>query len=321
MAKYGIESIHRVTIVKQTLVLGSTVVDVLLNVPALPQRGNDINITASEYRIGGCAYNVYSALRLFKSPALLCSPVGSGVYGSMVRDHLEREGVLPIVNLEKANGCCYCLIEPDGERTFLSHHGAEYLFSRSWMKGIDLSQAGGIYVSGIELEESSAGEILGFVYEHPHLELCFAPGPRITHISPEIMGGLLYRRDRNGKGPLLHLNGNEAMDFSGQGSIEEAAEFLTGKTGNMVIITLGEQGCYCLEGAGSKGAYIPGFPVRALDTVGAGDAHCGALMACLKGGMSLPDSCMRANRIGAALVGIGGERNWSQDMDVLEAKP
>ena len=107
---------------KQTLVIGSTVVDVLLRIPSLPQQGEDINIVSSEYSIGGCAYNVYKTLRLYDSPALLCSPVGSGIYGRMVRERLEQEGLLPIASLDLENGCCYCLVESNGERTFLSHH-------------------------------------------------------------------------------------------------------------------------------------------------------------------------------------------------------
>jgi len=43
-----------------------------------------------------------------------------------------------------------------------------------------------------------------------------------------------------------------------------------------------------------------------IDTVGAGDAHCGALIACLKAGMNLEEACREANRIGAAVVGIKG---------------
>lgn len=291
---------------KQTLVIGSTVVDVLLSLPALPQRGEDINITAGEYRIGGCAYNVFKTLGLFKSPALLCSPVGSGIYGRMVKEHLKNEGLVPFVSLEEENGCCYCLVEPDGERSFLSLHGAEYLFSRSWMKGVDLSGAGAVYVSGIEVEDPSGGEIVEFVHEHPELELCFAPGPRITQIPAERMEGLLCRRDRDGRGPLLHLNESEALLFTGEGGVEAAAEFLAGKTKNAVVITLGERGSYCLSKAGAEGHFIPGFPARVVDTVGAGDAHCGALMACLKEGLSLEQACLRANKIGAAVVGIRG---------------
>jgi sugar/nucleoside kinase (ribokinase family) len=291
---------------KQTLVLGSTVVDVLLSIPAVPRRGDDVNITASEYRIGGCAYNVFKTLQFFKSPALLCSPVGKGVFGSMVKNHFEKEGLKAFVSLEEENGCCYCLVEPDGERSFLSRHGAEYRFFRSWMEGIDYSQTGSVFICGLEIEEPTGEEIIDFVYEHPELELFFAPGPRIRHIQKEKMERLFSRRDSKNNGPLIHLNQTEAYRFTGKRTLDEAAGFLVEKTGNRAVITLGSQGCYCLEKAWQEGRHVQGFPARVIDTVGAGDAHCGALIACLKEGMSLEEACREGNRIGAAVVGIKG---------------
>jgi len=291
---------------KQTLVLGSTVVDVLLSIPAVPLRGDDVNITAREYRIGGCAYNVFKTLRLFKSPALLCSPVGRGVFGDMVKKHFEEEGTEAFANLEEENGCCYCLVEPDGERSFLSLHGAEYRFSRSWMKDIDYSQTESVFICGLEIEESTGDEIIDFVYEHPELELFFAPGPRIRHIQEEKMKRLFKRRDLKNNGPLLHLNQTEAFRFTGKRTLDEAAVFLVEKTGNSLVITLGERGCYCLEKTWQEGRYVQGFPAKVIDTVGAGDAHCGALIACLKAGMSLEEACIKANKIGAAVAEIKG---------------
>jgi len=289
---------------KQTLVIGSTVVDVQLGVPAIPRRGEDVNILSSEYRIGGCAYNVYKALRLFDSPAQLCSPVGRGIFGNMVRKRFEDEGLIPFVSLYEENGCCYCLIEPDGERSFLSHHGAEYLFSRSWMTGINYPDTDSVFICGLEVEDPTGSEIIEFVYEHPELELFFAPGPRIKHIEGEKMERLLARRDINGRGPLLHLNKFEALSYSGKRKLSEAAEFLAAKTENSLVITLGEQGCYFF--GNHNGHYVPGISANVVDTVGAGDAHYGALISCLKKGMELEEACIVANKIGAAVVGISG---------------
>jgi len=291
---------------KQTLVIGSTVVDVFLNIPALPGKGQDINVLASEYRIGGCAYNVYKTLELFKSPVLLCSPVGFGIFGRMVREQFHKEGLRPIVSLEKENGCCYCLIESDGERTFLSHHGAEYLFSRSWMDNIDYSQTDSVFICGIDVEESTGTEIVEYVLEHPELDLFFAPGPRITHIPPERVERILCCRNKNGKGPFIHLNETEACGLTQKNGPEEGAEFLAEKTGNGVVITLGKDGCYCLEKAGMAGHFVSGFPTRVVDATGAGDAHFGAIIACLKEGLSLEEACKRSNKIGAAVVGMKG---------------
>jgi sugar/nucleoside kinase (ribokinase family) len=289
---------------KQTLVIGSTVIDVLLTVPRLPRRGEDLNISASACRMGGCAYNVYKTLRLFGSPALLCSPVGGGVYGRMVEERLAGEGLSPFVKLEAENGCCYCLIEEDGERSFLSLHGAEYLFSRTWMEGLDYSRTDSAFICGIEVEDPTGSEIVDFVYERPQLELYFAPGPRITRIGKDRMARLLARRDSRGDGPILHLNETEALEFSGRDTTEGAADFLFQRTENRLVITLGARGCYCRDKNG--GAFVPGLPARPVDTVGAGDAHCGAIIACLKQGMDLRAACERANAVGAAVVEVPG---------------
>jgi sugar/nucleoside kinase (ribokinase family) len=288
---------------KQILVIGSTVADVILSLPRLPRRGEDINIASSACRLGGCAYNVFKTLRLFRIPALLCSPVGSGIYGRMVEEGLAAEGIEPFVRLEAENGCCYCLVEADGERSFLSRHGAEYVFSRAWMDKPDYSRIDSVFICGLEVEEPTGDELVEFVLEHPELELYFAPGPRIAQIPRRRMERLLSRRGAGG-GPFLHLNGREACDFSGKNSAEEAAEALAEMTGNSLVITLGEQGCYCREKDAVSGFFVPGLKIRAVDTVGAGDAHCGALIAGLKQGKGLGEACRTANRIGAAVAGI-----------------
>jgi sugar/nucleoside kinase (ribokinase family) len=223
----------------------------------------------------------------------------------MVEEHLAKEGISPFVKLDEENGCCYCLIEEDGERTFLSRHGAEYLFSRTWMAALDYEGIGDIFVCGIEVEDPTGSEIVDFVYERTCLDLYFAPGPRISHIGKDRMDRLLARRSALGKGPFLHLNETEALEFSGKLTVEGAADFLFQRTENSLVITLGERGCYYRDKNGS-GGHVPGLPVRVIDTVGAGDAHCGAIIACLKQGMDLAAACARANALGAAVVGTPG---------------
>jgi sugar/nucleoside kinase (ribokinase family) len=223
----------------------------------------------------------------------------------MVEEGLAAEGIEPFVRLEAENGCCYCLVEADGDRSFLSWHGAEYVFSRAWMEKPDYSQTDSVFICGIELEEPTGDELVEFVLEHPELDLYFAPGPRITRIPRRRMERLLGRRGAKG-GPFLHLNEKEAKSFSGKDDVEAAAEFLAGMTGNSLVITQGERGCYCREKGSAAGFFVPGLAVRVADTVGAGDAHCGALIAGLKQGKGLREACGIANRIGAAVAGIHG---------------
>ena len=132
------------------LFIGSTVVDVIINIDHLPRTCEDVNVYGQELAMGGCAFNAYSMARRFGAPCQLFSPVGAGIYGDYVQAHLDREEIrVPIPRPEKENGCCYCFVEPNGERTFVSYHGAEYLFEKGWFDALNASEIGGAYFCGI----------------------------------------------------------------------------------------------------------------------------------------------------------------------------
>jgi sugar/nucleoside kinase (ribokinase family) len=81
-------------------------------------------------------------------------PVGTGVYGDFVRARLKERGIVSEApSPAEENGCCYCLVEPDGERTFICYHGAEYRFQPGWFDQLDASQIDTVYLCGLEVEE------------------------------------------------------------------------------------------------------------------------------------------------------------------------
>lgn len=75
---------------KNVLVIGSTVCDILIRVDHLPSVEEDVNPESQQMALGGCAFNVWNMLRLFQVPALLYSPVGTGLYGEYVRSQLNQ---------------------------------------------------------------------------------------------------------------------------------------------------------------------------------------------------------------------------------------
>ena len=158
---------------KQTLIIWSTVVDVIIKIPHLPKTEEDINVISQQQMLGGCAYNVSNMLYLEHTPYTLCSPVGTGLYAEFVERELSKKGLVPFITLKDiVNGCCYCFVEDSGERTFISHHGAEYLFDRKWMKKIDPLTVEFVYICGLELEEKTANEIVCYLEENPILKYC-----------------------------------------------------------------------------------------------------------------------------------------------------
>ena len=93
---------------KKTLVIGSTVVDIIIGVKSLPKTQEDTHTTFHKMNLGGCAYNVSEILRQSKTPYILCSPVGAGAYGRFVEENLIKKNIPIFVKTpEVENGCCY----------------------------------------------------------------------------------------------------------------------------------------------------------------------------------------------------------------------
>ncbi len=282
------------------LFIGSTVADVVVRIPYLPRTGEDLHVLTQRTSLGGCACNAFlAARRAGHASCTLFSPVGSGVWGDWVQGALTQRGVTtPIPRVDTPSGCCYCLVEDGGERTFLSHHGAEYLFDAAWFDLIDLREYTGVYLCGLEVEEATGDVIIAALEKAPPRRLYFAPGPRICRIRPEKLSRIMALR------PVLHLNAAEAAAFTRTEDLSRAAEMIHALTENDVIITLGERGALVLDEDGIR--EIRGFSAQVVDTIGAGDAHIGVIMAAEADGLPLTEAVRLANRVSAAVVGTSG---------------
>lgn len=280
---------------KNILVIGSTVVDVIISLSHLPKTGEDVNIFGQSMSLGGCAYNVSDTIRHFGVPYILFSPTGTGIYADYIRSNLQKLNVSsPIPAPSDANGCCYCLVENSGERTFICNRGAEYHFSPEWFSLLDASEIDSVYLCGLEMEEEDNACILDYLEKHPEFTVYFAPGPHINHLSESCMDRLFAMH------PVIHLNETEVTSYTGETSIEAAAEALFAKSENDVIVTLGAKGAY--YHTASESGYLPGIKCQQIDTIGAGDSHIGAVISCLKLGDSLPEAIRKANKVSAAVV-------------------
>lgn len=290
---------------KKTLVIGSTVLDIIINVTKLPTSTEDCHINGQTLSIGGCAFNVQNIIGLFDVPYLFCSPVGTGIYGNYVASQLERMGLTPFVRVtDQDNGCCYCYVEPHGERTFLSYHGAEYTFNPKWLEGLDMDDFDHVYICGLEIEEPTGHEIISFLQKNSHLQIFFAPGPRFSLIAKE-------KIDETFKlSPILHLNKDEILTFTKTTTLEGAVHQIHSLTNNMIIITDGEKGSYLYDGEQLQ--HVMGIKADVVDTIGAGDAHIGAVMASRKLGYSYTKSLEIANKVSAKVVETRGSLLPSQ---------
>ncbi|MBQ4342992.1 MAG: carbohydrate kinase family protein [Erysipelotrichaceae bacterium] len=277
---------------KKVLMIGSTVCDIVLNLDHLPTRQEDVHPEKQTTRIGGCAFNAAHALAHLGIPYTFISPLGTGVYGDFIRKEIKRYGLESSVFVDEEIGSCLCFVEKDGERTFLSMHGAEYTFQPEWLNSLNLEDYELGYFCGLEIEDRDGQALTDFVCSSK-IQFLFAPGPRILHIQKDRMNQLLDH------GVMLHLSDLEAMNYTQCTSVETAAEKLYEKTKNLVIVTCGEKGCYLKQ---EKGIWVNSIPVKVADTIGAGDSHAGAFLAAMYRKKSFLECAAFANKVAGKVV-------------------
>lgn len=279
---------------KSTLIIGSSVCDVNIYVQQFPQITGDENIIKQEMTMGGCAWNVSAVFRQLQLPYTLFSPIGKGFYGDFVKAQFQKNHVPVLIETSQKNGCCYCVVDKQGERTFLCEHGAEYVFHKEWFTQLDMSLYQAIYICGLDIEEDHKQVIYQFLKQYPHHTLYFAPGPRLFKIPQQAMHNILPLH------PILHLNKQEILAYTHQNDLENACKILYTKTQQPIIITLGQEGCYFYNQ--TQNFYIPTQKVPVFNTNGAGDTHLGAIMAYRIQGDNWKQSLQKANDMAAMKI-------------------
>ena len=292
---------------KRLLIIGSTCVDVILRLDHLPTTGEDMH-PVQRFAMGGCAFNVAQVPKAYDVDLRFVTPIGDhGVFSDFVRAHLDNAGFRgPITVPDSENGCCYCLVERSGERTFLSVHGVEYSFHAEYMDAFAGERFDYTYICGLEVEEKTGGELVAWLEAHPDIAgtVVYAPGPRGIEVDPARTARILAMH------PILHLNEQEAQALAGHAATETdpvltAAQALHAKTQNMVIVTRGADGVLWISADGSVHS-APSVPSTVVDTIGAGDSHCGAVLTGLTLGWSEDDTMRFANQVASEVVAQEG---------------
>ena len=291
---------------KRLLIIGSTCVDVILRLDHLPTTGEDMH-PVQRFAMGGCAFNVAQVPKDYDVDLRFVTPIGDhGVFSDFVRAHLDNAGFRgPITVPDSENGCCYCLVERSGERTFLSVHGIEYSFHAEYMDAFAGERFDYTYICGLEVEETTGGELVAWLEAHPDIAgtVVYAPGPRGIEVDTDRTERIL------GMHPILHLNEQEAQALAGMSGSEDrvlaAVQALHVKTQNMVIVTCGADGVLWISADGSVHS-APSVPSTVVDTIGAGDSHCGAVLTGLTLGWTEEDTMRFANQIASEVVAQEG---------------
>ncbi|MEV0487747.1 PfkB family carbohydrate kinase [Streptomyces sp. NPDC050508] len=277
--------------------LGNVVVDLVLEIPALPERGGDVLATRTERTPGG-GFNVMAAAARQGLPVTYAGAHGTGPFGDRARAALHTEGidVLLAPRTSEDTGFVVCLVDADGERTFVTSPGAEATLTATDLAELRPGAGDLVYVTGYGLlHDSNRAALLDLLPRlDPAVTLVTDPGPLVGEIPVTALQLFLTRSD------WWSCNAREATLLTGIDDPAEAARALQSRLRRgSVLVRTGPDGC--LLHHGGRLVTVPGFAVDAVDLNGAGDAHTGVFMAALARGTDPVAAAHRANA-GAALA-------------------
>jgi sugar/nucleoside kinase (ribokinase family) len=279
--------------------LGNVVVDVVLDVPALPEPGGDVLATRAETAAGG-GFNVMAAAARLGLAVAYGGVIGSGPFAALARAACAAEGVEVLQPAKPGldTGFVVSIVDATGERTFLTSRGAEATLTAA---GLDLVHPGpgdAVYLSGYGLAHpGNAAALLGWLGRlgEDHL-VVFDPGPLAGTLPGDVLAPMLARAD------WVTCNARESALLTGLAVPREALRALTERLPRAgVLVRVGPDGCL-LGRRGVAAEHVPGFGVVAVDTNGAGDTHTGAFLAALSAGAEVAQAVRRANAAAALSV-------------------
>jgi sugar/nucleoside kinase (ribokinase family) len=284
---------------------GQALVDVVVEVPDLPVRGQNVMSTSATDYAGGSVTVLVAAAR-FGAACVHAGAHGTGPHGDLIRAALEAEGIgvsAPPVP-DRDTGICVVMVEPSAERTFVTTLGAERDISVESLATSDPRAGDLVCVTGFSLALASTRDpLLAWLPTlDPDVVVVLDPGAAFASLPEDVREAMLEVTD------VWSSNAEEAEDLlreigrpapDGLAALTTAiAPLLRGDA--IAIVRDGPEGC-AVHVAGAT-TYVPGYPQKPLDTNGAGDTHTGALLAEVAAGTPWVEGCRRANAAAAIKV-------------------
>lgn len=287
----------------QVISLGQVVVDLALRVPYVPAPGGDVFASDQSMHVGG-SYNTLYAVRRMGRPAAWGGALGAGPMAGRIAAELEARDIahIGVTDPSRDNGTSIALTDASGERTFVSTRGAECFGDAHAFDGVEPTAGDVVHVSGYTFVHPIGDALRAFMRRTPAdaraFRAVFDPGPLLGQIDDGDLRLLVDYR------PIWSCNEEESAVLAER--LACAADDLARRLRAPVIVRRGRKGATITlpdDGVGEDTTRtVPGCPVTAVDTNGAGDCHTGVLCAELLAGAPVADAVRMANAAASIAV-------------------
>ncbi|RMA82050.1 MULTISPECIES: ribokinase [Enterobacter] len=295
------------------VVLGSINADHILNLESFPTPGE--TVTGNQYQVafGGKGANQAVAAGRSGANIAFIACTGDDDTGERVRKQLASDNIdiAPVsVVAGESTGVALIFVNAEGENVIGIHAGANAALTTERVEAQRAIIAGAEALL-MQLESPVESVLAAAKIAHEnHTTVVLNPAPARV-LSDELLALV----------DIITPNETEAEKLTGfcvenDDDAARAARALHDKGIGTVIITLGSRGVWA--SVNGEGRRVPGFKVKAIDTIAAGDTFNGALVTALLEGKRMDDAIRFAHAAAAIAVTRKGAQPsvpWRKEID------
>ncbi len=250
---------------------------------------------------GGSAANSMIAIAQLGGETYFSCRVADDITGSFYVEDLKDNGVnsnaMQCMDPSGHTGKCLVFVTPDADRSMNTFLGVSAHFDRSHVAETIIGESEWVYLEGYLV---TADNSLDAVLEARRLAREQGVNTALTLSDPNVLrgfrGGMMQII---GDGvDLLFANEEEACELAATEDFGQALESIK-RHARSFAVTRGPKGAVVYDG--ERMIEIDGFPVQAIDTLGAGDMFAGSFLYGITHGMDYEDAgrfgCWTSSRI------------------------
>ncbi|TYS33157.1 ribokinase [Bacillus pumilus] len=287
------------------VVVGSCSMDLVVTSDKRPNAGETVLGESFKTVPGGKGANQAVASARLGADVYMVGRVGDDAYGQDIVSNLQEQGVRtsymkPITEME--SGTAHIILA-EGDNSIVVVKGANNEVTPDYVKdALSTIEDIGMVLIQQEIPEETVEAVCALCSEK-EIPLILNPAPA-RKVPQQVLEQAAY----------ITPNEHEAVLMFDGRPIEDALR----QYPNKLLITEGKSGVRFFDGL--KEVLVPGFPVEAVDTTGAGDTFNGALAVALTEGKSLYEALAFANLAASMSVTKFGAQGGMPTREELEKK-
>ena len=289
----------------QIVVIGSCSMDLVVTSNKRPNAGETVLGESFKTVPGGKGANQAVASARLGADVYMVGRVGDDAYGQDILSNLQAQGIRttymkPVTEME--SGTAHIILA-EGDNSIVVVKGANDEVTPNYVKdALSAIDHIGIVLIQQEIPEETV-EAVCTICSEKNIPVILNPAPA-RKVKQQILKQAAYITPNEHEAALM---------FDGL-TIEEALR----QYPNKLLITEGKNGVRYFDG--SKEVLVPGYPVKAVDTTGAGDTFNGALAVALTEDKPLYDALAFANLAASISVTKFGAQGGMPTREELERR-